>query len=234
MAGRGGIVRKANLGVKKIWDPSVLSDRDKSLTQYDGRVARLSADLVWVEAVEPMHQDIDSKKSCGIGPGLMFARSLPGSEQIGLIPCAVGGTKISEWSRSSPLYQSMISRARFAGTKMEALLWYQGESDCAELEDAKAYLKRLQEFVQNVREDLQDSTLVIIMVAVWAENIRQTLPFAEDFVRPAILSMSQTDSRIGVVDAKGLAFLDDNIHLTTESQLILASALLQEYQKLHT
>jgi len=267
MAGRGGIVmvRKSidrGNGISdggddddrddsprtKVWDVTALTERELALTKVadnDDSIVRMTADGRWIRAVEPMHADIDIHKTCGIGPGLIFARSVAADlyrsdrrrrRQIALVPCAVGGTKISEWSRGQRLYSNMITRAKLAMATalddrrpIEALLWYQGESDCGVQEDAIAYRGRLREFVRNVREDLGLPSLRIVMVAVWASNIAHTLPFAESHVRPAIFSIANEDPLIRVADAKGLSFLSDNIHLTSESQFILAERISLAY-----
>ena len=223
MAGRGGIVRK--IDVKKVWDPNVLTPKEKQLTIPDGQVTRLTADLKWVPAVEPLHKDIDYNKSCGIGPGLVFARKL--GEPVRLIPCAIGGTKISEWSRTGNLYTNMLKRIHFAGEEVEALLWYQGESDSIILEDALSYKFKLEEFIRNVRNDLSPNIL-IIMVAIWTPK-REVLPHNEH-VRAAIFEVAKRDSRIKVVDVKGSSFLDDNLHLTSDSQFKLGDEMYMAYQ----
>lgn len=55
-------------------------------------------------AHEPLDADIDLNKTCGIGSGLVFAkRNVQKGKKyraIRLVPCAVGGTSLSEWSRT--------------------------------------------------------------------------------------------------------------------------------------
>ncbi|KAL0458202.1 UNVERIFIED_CONTAM: putative carbohydrate esterase [Sesamum latifolium] len=86
----------------------------------------------WEEARPPLHRDIDYLKACGIGPGLAFANSILKKNlsigEIGLVPCAIGGTQISEWRRGGPLYEQLLSRAHAAlqgGGIIRAILWYQ-------------------------------------------------------------------------------------------------------------
>lgn len=77
---------------------------------------RLSAQLKWEEAKDPLHADIDVGKTCGVGPGMSFANKVLQAHAtingvLGLVPCAVGGTRISEWSRGTPLYGELVKRA---------------------------------------------------------------------------------------------------------------------------
>lgn len=52
-------------------------------------------------------------------------------EQIGLIPCAKGGSTMSEWVAGQPLYETCMQRVGAAGGRVAAVLFYQGEGDAA-------------------------------------------------------------------------------------------------------
>lgn len=118
-----------------------------------------------------------TEKPCGVGPGLVFAASLlrarkykvkPTGPQIGLVPCAWGGSAICEWERGEVLYDRMIERTKAAmerpGAVLKALLWYQGESDSDRKSRAEVYEHKLITFFNNVREDLQSPDLPIFQV----------------------------------------------------------------------
>ena len=77
-------------------------------------------------------------KVCGVGPGLVFAAELqrrqlevsdrPPPERIGLVPCAIGGSSLSDWDREGPLYRAMVDRTAAAlqgGGTLRCMLWYQ-------------------------------------------------------------------------------------------------------------
>ena len=88
---------------------------------------------------------------------------------MGLVPCAVGGTAIREWARGERLYEEMVKRGRESvknGGEIKGLLWFQGESDASEEDDAKCYRVKMEEFIHNVREDLHLSSLPIIQVSI--------------------------------------------------------------------
>jgi hypothetical protein len=162
MAGRGGVHHKR-------WDGVVPPECAPSPS-----VLRLSAALAWEEAREPLHADIDATKTCGVGPGMAFARAvLPGLQQppggaagIGLVPCAVGGTAIREWARGERLYEQMVRRARAAAEygEIEAVLWYQGESDADSDAATAAYQGNMETLIANVRADLGIPQLPFIQV----------------------------------------------------------------------
>lgn len=159
MSGRGGVVNLT-------WDQFI--PRESS---SNPAILRLTANLTWELAIEPIHRDIDVLKVCGVGPGMAFANSLlkklPVIGVVGLVPCAIGGTNISEWVRGGVLYKQMMGRVRVAvkdGGIIRGLLWYQGESDTLTVKDARAYKSRLHRFFVDVRTDLHIPHLPIIQV----------------------------------------------------------------------
>ncbi|CAB4266309.1 unnamed protein product [Prunus armeniaca] len=220
----------------------VVNDTVTGIATWDGvvppeclpnpSILRLSADLKWVEAREPLHADIDAKKTNGIGPGMAFAKAIlvanrsGASGEIGLVPCAVGGTNITQWTRGSFLYNQMIRRAKAAlnnGGTIRALLWYQGESDTANRKDAKSYKNRVETFFGDVRLDLQSPALPIIQVALASG---EEAAFVET-VREAQLGVDFLNVR--TVDAKGLPLETDGLHLTTPAQVRLGQMLAAAY-----
>lgn len=166
MAGRGGVIKNPHHHPNKRWDGVVPPE-----CHPDPSILRLSAALRWEPAHEPLHTDIDTKKVCGVGPGMCFANAVRrrvGGE-FGLVPCAVGGTPMKEWARGEELYENMVKRAKFSvngehGGEIKALLWFQGESDTSSEHDAEAYKVNMETLIHNVRQDLNLPSLPIIQV----------------------------------------------------------------------
>ncbi|GMH13496.1 hypothetical protein Nepgr_015337 [Nepenthes gracilis] len=216
MAGRGGVTDHS-----KRWDGVIPPE-----CQPHPSILRLNAHLRWEAAQEPLHADIDTRKTCGVGPGMSFANAVRerlGS--VGLVPCAVGGTAIREWARGEHLYENMTRRAAAAvkeGGEVKALLWYQGESDTLSHHDAEAYQGNMETLIRHVREDLQVPMLPIIQVAI-ASGEKENL----EKVREAQLGMDLPN--VVCVDAKGLALKADHLHLTTEAQVKLGRMLADAY-----
>ncbi|CAI9115222.1 OLC1v1016065C2 [Oldenlandia corymbosa var. corymbosa] len=220
MAGRGGVK-------KGVWDGNVPPE-----CQPNPSILRLSANYIWEEAKEPLHKDIDVAKPAGIGPGMPFANSVlrkdPYIGFIGLVPCAIGGTQISEWERGTQNYNRLIDRTRFAmrsGGFIRAILWYQGESDTNTDVDTISYKKKLEKFFLDVRADLLLPFLPIIQVAIISGINTKDI----DIVRQAQLKTRLPNVRC--VDPKGLPLKDDYLHLTTPSQVKLGQMLAAAFLK---
>ncbi|KAI8548642.1 hypothetical protein RHMOL_Rhmol07G0289900 [Rhododendron molle] len=217
MSGRGGVTNGT-------WDGFVPPECGPNPS-----VLRLAANLTWVPAAEPLHKDIDVNVTAGVGPGMSFANALlahdPGLGVVGLVPCAIGGTKISQWVRGSFLYDQLVRRADAAargGGKIQAMLWYQGESDTVDEEDAESYKGRLEKFFEDLRSDLQFPSLPIIQVAIASAQG----PFIEK-VREAQLRLDLAN--VKCVDAKGLELGPDHLHLTTSAEVQLGKMLADSF-----
>ncbi|KAJ7570707.1 hypothetical protein O6H91_01G132600 [Diphasiastrum complanatum] len=237
MAGRGGLTTKLSEDgtTTKEWDGAVPLECQVE----QGTILRLSVDLEWENAQEPLHFDIDTGKPCGLGPGLVFASSVIQSCKamgkmpvpvLGLVPCAIGGTSIKEWEKGSPLYEQMIRRVRAAvdkGGVLRALLWYQGESDTLSEDLARDFRRRLEIFIANVRCDLQSENLPFIQVGITADN--HPHPHFVTQIREAQLEINLP--RVYYVDAHGLPLQEDRVHLTSEAQVQLGKMLADVYLK---
>lgn len=220
MSGRGGVVNDT-------WDGIVPPE-----CRPNPSILRLDAKLNWVEAQEPLHRDIDANKTCGIGPGMAFANAVLNKDSsffgvVGLVPCAIGGTNISEWKRGSHLYKELVRRAEASllnGGMIRAILWYQGESDTVSYQDAVSYKGKLEKFISDLRTDLQSPILPVFQVALASA----AGPYIEK-VREAQLGIDLPN--VMCVDAKGLPLKPDGLHLTTPAQVrlgkMLADAFLQ-------
>lgn len=236
MAGRGGIrtIHHKDGSICKEWDGVVPPECEAE----GGAIWCLNAKLEWVKAQEPLHHDIDIGKVCGMGPGLVFAASLLRQRKgngdkiapsIGLVPCAIGGTKIMEWEKGSQLYEQMVKRARFATKSsgiLKALLWYQGESDTCSSQNVKEFPQRLDSLFKNIRADLQNDSLPIIQVGITAKNH----PFPDFLEEVRRAQMAVTLPGVYHVDGKGLTLLEDNIHLDMNSQVQLGKMLADSYK----
>ena len=68
----------------------------------------------WQMMAEPIHFD---RSVSGVGPAASFAQAWCNAnknEQIGLIPCAEGGSSIYEWDKEGALFRHAVSESKFA------------------------------------------------------------------------------------------------------------------------
>ncbi|MGY3777979.1 sialate O-acetylesterase [Isobaculum melis] len=85
-------------------------------------------------------------------------------DEIGLIPCAEGGSTIDEWHPDGLLFRHAISQAKFAmeNSELTGVLWHQGESDGMEGRSA-GYYEKLAFILEAVRKELHAPFLPLII-----------------------------------------------------------------------
>ncbi|XP_010515780.1 PREDICTED: probable carbohydrate esterase At4g34215 isoform X1 [Camelina sativa] len=235
MAGRGGVYNDTATNTT-VWD-GVIPQECRS----NPSILRLTAKLKWEIAKEPLHVDIDVNKTNGIGPGMSFAdRLFYRFGHVGLVPCSIGGTKLSQWQKGEFLYEETVRRAKAAvassgGGSYRGILWYQGESDTVDMVDASVYKKRLVKYFTDLRSDLDQPNLPIIQAVAKISYYQSSCGVALatgagpylDAVRKAQL---KTDLKnVYCVDAMGLPLEPDGLHLTTSSQVRLGQMIAQSF-----
>ena len=74
---------------------------------------------------------------------------------VGLIPCADGGTSLSQWQPGELLYDNAVNNARLAmrTSEIAGVLWHQGEADCAE-ELYPLYEEKCTHIFESLRKDI--------------------------------------------------------------------------------
>lgn len=102
-----------------------------------------------------------------MGAGWYFYENT--KREVVFIPCAKGGSSISQWIRSSDsrsLYGNCLIRIKRMqskfNVKLSAIFFYQGESDGLKLESATNYGESFFNFIGSIRTDLQNSNLPFI------------------------------------------------------------------------
>lgn len=200
----------------------------------------------WVVASDPLHTDgrvdrLDGSSNAGVGPGLSFAQALAAHEpdvMIGLIPCAVGGSKVAQWQKGGKrsLYDEALHRAKLAleqgppgKTRICGALWLQGESDTKE----NLYTKYPTEFlkvVDTLRADLGLPELPFIACTIgsFIEG-KGPYPHVKE-INAILLDLPNQRPRTACVDARDLTGnIGDNLHYNTESQTAIGPRYAEKY-----
>ena len=211
---------KTSFDLYLLMGQSNMSGRDTSTINQqitNPRVLALNSENEWWVAKDPMHE-----KGAGIGPGIPFAlEMLRGDDAttIGLIPCAVGGTPLSRWVKGGDLYEKAIVRARAAqenGT-LKGVLWHQGESDTKKRENADSYQARLTQMFADLRADLGQPSVPIVVGQLGTFLTTEKYPYVET-VRGALQNVSQTVPNVGFADSIDLKDKGDALHFSAAAQ----------------
>ncbi|MDI4649628.1 sialate O-acetylesterase [Cohnella hashimotonis] len=118
----------------------------------------------WQMMTEPINYD---RPVAGISLAASFAdawsRANP-DEEIGLIPCAEGGSSLNDWHPEGILFQHALSEARFAlrSSQICGILWHQGESDSYRSLH-ETYYGKLTFIIETLRNELNLEAVPLII-----------------------------------------------------------------------
>ncbi|MCS6950583.1 MAG: sialate O-acetylesterase [bacterium] len=171
-----------------------------------------------------LHEEWHRSRAKGAGLGLSFAKAMVEATgvPIGLIPCAHGGTSMTQWSPNlahlggGSLYGSLLRRVRAVGGRVKGVLWYQGESD-ANPNDAPLFAERFAHFIERLRADLGDPALPFYYVQLGRFVVAMPLEgeAAWSQIREHQRTLANEIPHSAVVPAVDLE-LDDLIHVGTQ------------------
>jgi len=119
----------------------------------------------WQVAADPLQLPTNAKdRPPGIGPGMTFGLQLvkwQSGVQVGLIMCANGGSSIREWLPDRPLYTQCLDQIRAVGSRIDGVLFLQGESEALNPEQARQWLPDFAQVVAAFRRDTGAAPFVL-------------------------------------------------------------------------
>lgn len=195
--------------------------------EVNPKILMLAKDLSWVPAKDPIHFD---KPVAGVGPGLSFAREIlktAPDQGIGLIPCAVGGSRLDQWKPGQPFYNDTIARARAAmktGT-LAGILWHQGESDSTP-PLITTYPDRFASMISQLRKDL-GAEKVPVVIGELGRFRSEHQAFNEGL--PAVVKKVPL---CALVTSEDLLDKGDKLHFDSDSARKLGERYAAAFQKL--
>ncbi|GAB3261568.1 sialate O-acetylesterase [Larkinella harenae] len=192
--------------------------------QPNSRIWMLTKEQTWVPARDPLH--FDKPKVVGVGPGFGFAKNLAAAYpemNIGLVPCAVGGSGIDVWkpgayyepTKSYP-YDDALRRAKKAleNGQLAGFLWHQGEAD-SNPSKAAVYGQKLAELVQRLRTDLNAPDAPFV-VGTLGDFVVKRNPNAK-LINEALQQATKTIPNSYFVLSAGLTHIGDSTHFDAPS-----------------
>jgi hypothetical protein len=183
----------------------------------------------WFLARHPLHlvgspTDFSGADNAGVGPGLAFAETLAAVQpktRIALIPCAVGGSNITQWRKGRRNYNETIRRAKLAleqgpkgKTRIAGALWLQGESDSTTVEKIQAYRERLAQLIDDLRADTGVPDLPFIACTIGERKS----PELRAKLNAILLDVPKLRPQTACVDGRSFAGYVDSVHFNTATQ----------------
>lgn len=193
----------------------------------------------WQQMAEPINPDraiFDGDFTSGIGLAASFADNYASTTNryVGLIPCADGGTKISQWQPGEVLFDNAVFQTKLAqrSSTLKGILWHQGESDCNSDFDISTYYNKFNLMITELRLQLQNPSLPIIIGEV-SENISEKWQMGERNKRLNLIlnSLAKDLSYVKIVSAKDLTLKSDGLHFDAPSCRELGNRYFSVFQE---
>lgn len=176
----------------------------------------------WQTMTEPINFD---RPTAGIGLAASFAgawRSQNARGQIGLIPCADGGSSLDDWEVGGALFENAVFQAKVAQrtSTLSGILWHQGENDSFAGRYA-VYYDKLDVLVDAFRRELgvPDVPFIAGGLGDFLTNGRYGQYFTEyNAVNQSLQRFAETRPNAYFVTAAGLKANQDDLHFNAVSQ----------------
>lgn len=153
--------------------------------------------------------------------------------EVGIIPCADGGTSLDQWAVGSLLFDHACYMAKLAErtSTIAAVLWHQGESDCA-ADRYPFYEEKLLKIIDGFRKRLGLSDVPFLL-----GGLGDFLKYYDDtcanyvHVNEALKRVAEKRERVGFVSAEGLMSNPDNLHFSAKALREFGVRYYEEFLK---
>ena len=220
------IIGQSNMGGRGFKEEVEPIKNDKLYVLRNGR---------WRAMYVPVNPD---RVTSGINLVESFADSYAKEHNVdvGIIPCADGGTCLDQWQEGGLLFDHACYMAELASrtSTICAVLWHQGESDCSE-DRYPFYEEKLTEILNAFRKklDLYDVPFLLGGLGDYLEFCERSEKFKNYiYVNEALEKVADKNKMTGFVSAKGLGANPDNLHFSAQALRAFGLRYYDEFLKL--
>ena len=194
----------------------------------------------WQKMSEPINPDrsiFEGSPRSGICLGASFADEVAKATdgRVGLIPCADGGTKLSQWMPGEVLYDHAVMMTKLAmrSSRLCGILWHQGESDCLKEERVRTYPDRFVEMITAMRRDLgaEDVPVLIGELSLLIDPKYNRSEYL-GVMNENFAEISRRIPHCAVVSSKGLVLKEDGLHFDAPSLREFGKRYFEAYKTL--
>ena len=140
---------------------------------------------------------------------------------VGIIPCADGGTSLDQWKEGGLLFDNAVNCAKLAmrTSHLVGILWHQGEADCKE-ELYPLYLNKITAIMSAMRRELGAENIPLIVGGLgdFLKDREQSPELVNyTYVNEALIKFAELTPLTAFVSAEGLTSNPDNLHFNHRS-----------------
>ena len=188
----------------------------------------------WQKMFHPVNPD---RRTSGVNLAESFAEryAMEHGVDVGLIPCADGGTRIAQWAPGSLLFDNAVYQARLAmrTSNIVAILWHQGESDCRE-DRYLTYGSSLSVMLTALRKELglEDVPVILGGLGAYLNDYAPGGHLQWPQINRELETVAAREPLCGFVSAQGLTPNPDNLHFSAKSLHEFGLRYYAEFKKL--
>lgn len=193
----------------------------------------------WTAMSEPINPDIGvfGEWHSGVCLAASFADDYAERfrEDIGLIPCAAGGTRLCEWLPGEVLYDHAVAQAKFAlrSSDIAGILCHHGESDSRTPEDVQRYRERFLFMISSMKKEIGLSEDIPLILGELGSFMKEagdsSVLYDADRMNGVLHSLAGEIPRCGIAGAEGLRCQSDGIHFDSVSLREFGHRYFREY-----
>lgn len=188
----------------------------------------------WQPMREPINPDrpiFEGRYRSGVSLGASFAQSYARhfESNIGMIPCADGGTALAEWMPGQLLYDHALLQTKLAmrTSRLKAILWHQGESDSHDPRLVESYAQRFLAMITTLRREVGE---VPVILGQLHPGIVAQVPSAQvDRMNGIFAELAMQLPGCAVAKAADLTLKPDKLHFDATSCRELGKRYFQAY-----
>lgn len=195
----------------------------------------------WQPMSEPINPDRkvfaekDSDFRSGVSLGASFAESYVEhfGRQVGLIPCADGGTTLSQWQPDEALFDHAVFQTGLAlrSSELKGILWHQGESDSRDMMDVNAYKERFFHMLDELIDRTGVARSIPVVVGEVSELQIKRWPFVRE-MNVVLNQIAEKRENIGIARQDGLEIGPDGVHFTGASYRVLGRRYFDAFARI--
>ena len=138
--------------------------------------------------------------------------------QIGIIPCADGGTAIEAWEEGGVLFDNAVNMCRLAlrTSTIAGILWHQGESNVNRREGYREKFLKMKKALTD-KLDLHDVPFIAGGLGDFLVNYKEGAFVDYYRINDIYKELSRTEPMLGFASAEGLTANPDNLHFNAAS-----------------
>ena len=156
--------------------------------------------------------------------------------EVGIIPCADGGTSLSQWMPGELLFDNAVFNAKLAirTSHLIGILWHQGEADCTP-DNYVNYCERFKIMTDCLRKELNMPEIPIIVGGLGdflPNHVSDESLKNYKFVNEQLKKAANECSFMAYTSAEGLKSNPENLHFCAEALNEFGLRYYEEFKKL--